>query len=145
PMDDLRSQLDSRRRGAHPASPMPSERAHPQDPDIESLCREVLERYEEVTFVYRLCERIGSVLDESALARLVLSDVPGVLGADAGEVWLGCGEELSLAASAPGEATPRPLPAIAEVAESGRTWVLDDERGAAAAAAVALPSPGGAP
>ena len=145
-MDEIRSQLDSGRRGvAHPASPAPSERAHPQDPDVESLCREVLERYEEVTFVYRLCERIGAVLDESALARLVLSDVLAVLGADAGEVWLRCGEGLSLAASAPGEAAPLPLPAIAEVAETGRTWVLDDERGAAAAAAVALPSSAGTP
>jgi len=39
-----------------------------QESEIDSLCAEVLERYEEATFVYRLSERIGSVLGERAIA-----------------------------------------------------------------------------
>ena len=44
-----------------PSGPM-DERLRRQEEEIESLCGEVLARYEEATLVYRLSERIGSVL-----------------------------------------------------------------------------------
>ena len=45
-----------------------------QETEIDSLCAEILARYEEATFVYRLGEQIGSVQGERAIARLVVRE-----------------------------------------------------------------------
>jgi len=114
-----------------------------QDAEIASLCGEVLERYEEATFVYRLSERIGSLIGERAIAEMVVRDAAAVLGAHAAELWLKTGGELVLAASLAG-CGQAPAPGlVAETVATGRTWVEENARGAAASAIVALPeSPG---
>ena len=112
--------------------------------EIESLCGEVLARYEEATLVYRLSERIGAVLGERAIASLVLADAATVLGATAGEVWLRHGGELVLAAALPGEVPRTPDATIAEVVASGASWVREGATGEAAAIVVPLPDGSGA-
>lgn len=107
--------------------------------EIASLCGEVAERYEEATFLYRLSERIGSVLGEEAIAGLTLEDVVPVLGASRGEVWLKRGEDLVLAAACPEPAPRTPPLAVVETVTTGRAFTQDDAIGAQAAAAVPLP------
>jgi len=115
------------------------ERLRRQEEDIESLCGEVLARYEEATLVYRLSERIGSVLGERAIARLVLSDAASVLGAGAGEVWLRSGDGVMLAAALPDEVHRAPDPRVDEVLAGGGAWVQDGGVGDAAAIVAPLP------
>jgi serine phosphatase RsbU (regulator of sigma subunit) len=115
------------------------ERLQRQEEEIESLCGEVLARYEEATLVYRLSERIGSVLGERAIARLVLSDAAAVLGAAGGEVWLRQGDGLVLAAGLPDEAHRAPDRTVDDVMSAGGTWVREGAVGAAAAIVVPLP------
>jgi len=110
-----------------------------QEAEIESLCGEVLARYEEATLVYRLSERIGSVLGERAIARLVLADAAAVLGAAEGEVWLRQGDGLLLAAGLPDDAHRAPGKTIDEVIAAGVTWVKEGGDGADAEIAVPLP------
>ena len=115
------------------------ERLARQDEEIASLCAEVLERYEEATFVYRLCERIGSVLGERALAELVLGDATAVFGAAAGEVWLTHEGEIVLAAFRGSDPPAFPSVGVRSVIDGARVWTGEIERGADASAAVALP------
>ena len=115
------------------------DRLERQEAEIESLCGEVLARYEEASLVYRLSERIGSVLGERSIATLVLSEAAAVLGATAGEVWLRNGDELVLAAGLPHGAPRAPDATIVRTVELGTTWVADGARGDAAAMAVSLP------
>jgi sigma-B regulation protein RsbU (phosphoserine phosphatase) len=115
------------------------ERLARQEAEIESLCGEVLERYEEATFLYRLSEQIGSVLGERAIAALIVRDAATVLGAHRAELWLKTGGELVLAAALPTDTATSPATHVVETAETGRTWVRDASRGATASAAVALP------
>ena len=113
-----------------------------QEAEIESLCAEVLTRYEEATFVYRLSERIGSVLGERAIAALVVKEAAGVLGADAAELWLKAGGQLVRAAAfpeSPESAGAEAGETIQQTAATGRTFVRDASGGVPASAAVALP------
>ncbi|HEX6853402.1 MAG TPA: SpoIIE family protein phosphatase [Candidatus Polarisedimenticolaceae bacterium] len=118
--------------------------ARRQDEEIRSLCAEVLERYEEATFVYRLAERIAAERGESAIARMVVDDVAQVLGAPRGEVWLQGNDAftLSVAVGTPGEgAADTDLEMLAR-ARRGQPWVRD---GDIPTVAVPLPSPSGPP
>jgi hypothetical protein len=87
-----------------------------QEIEIESLCAEIVERYEEATFVYRLSEQIGSVLGERAIAGLVVREAANVLGAHTAELWFKTEAGLARVAAFPegraqrdalGSATPR--------------------------------------
>ena len=116
--------------------------------EIRSLSVEILERYEEATLIYRLSERLGSVLGENAISRLVLEDAAHVLGARAGEVWLTDDEAVVLAAHVPAQA---PIPwnmdeegALTALREA-RPWILEAAEGRESVVAVPLPSPGGPP
>lgn len=119
-----------------------------QEAEIDSLCAEVLTRYEEATFVYRLSERIGSVLGERAIAALVVKEAALVLGAHAAELWLKCPGSIIRAAALPGapreDATTEPPPAVCEAIATGRTAVDETSSGRAASAVVALPDGPGA-
>jgi len=115
------------------------------DDEIQGLCAEVLERYEEVTLVYRLCERLGSVVGEAAIARLVLVEAARVLGARSGGLWLREGEGLNAVASFP--ATPvrwnLTYTEALSVMRNGKPWVQEAGADGESAVAVPLPSPGG--
>lgn len=118
--------------------------ARRQEEEIRSLCAEVLERYEEATFVYRLAERIAAERGETAIARMVVEDVAEVLGALRGEVWLQDDEALTLAVAV-GDAEKGMPEAEAEAlaaVRQGHVWVRD---GAPPSVGVPLPSPSGAP
>ena len=115
------------------------ERLERQELEIESLCAEVLERYEEATFVYRLCDRIGSVLGESAIAGLVVREAATVLSARSGELWLRRGRKLVLAASLPESSATAPTPPVEETAATGLPWARDGGTGDTSSAVVALP------
>jgi sigma-B regulation protein RsbU (phosphoserine phosphatase) len=110
-----------------------------QEAEIESLCAEILERYEEATFVYRLSEQIGSVLGERAIAALVAREAAAVLGAHTAELWLVSGETLVRSAAMPECSEVEPSVPVQETVATGRTWVREDARGTDASAAVALP------
>lgn len=126
--------------GATPVgAPDLAERLLRQEAEIDSLCAEVLERYEEATFVYRLSDRIGSVLGERAIAELVLRDATSVLGAQSGEVWLKRGPDLFLAAAVPAAPDAGPSAEILDVLARGGTSVPAGRSGAEARAVVALP------
>jgi len=115
--------------------------------EIASLCGEVLERYEEVSLVYRLCDRLGSVVGDGEIARLVLREAATVLGAERGEVWLHRGDAVVRVATTDGTtdgALPdrrgrlRPL-------YDGRPWIERTPADGPSAIAVALPDPGREP
>ena len=133
----------SRTLGGGPDQASLVERLERQESEIASLCAEVLERYEEATFVYRLSERIGSVLGERAIAGLVVREAAAVLGAHDAELWVKAGPDLVLAATLHEALAAEPALAIQETVATGRTWVREASVGRAASAAVALPeSPG---
>jgi sigma-B regulation protein RsbU (phosphoserine phosphatase) len=116
--------------------------------EIHSLSSEILERYEEATLIYRLSERLGSVLGENAISRLVIEDAARTLGARAGEVWLTEDEAVVLAASVP---PGRPIPwnrdeeGAQTALRENRPWTLEAGDGREPVAAVPLPSPSGDP
>jgi sigma-B regulation protein RsbU (phosphoserine phosphatase) len=114
-----------------------------QELEIESLCAEILERYEEATFVYRLSEQIGMVRGERAIAELVAREAADVLGAGVAELWLKSGAALTLAGAARATSSAEPPSVLAETAASGRVWVRDASHDTAASAAVALPDGAG--
>jgi len=118
-----------------------------QESEIRSLCTEVLERYEEATLVYRVSERLGAVLDESAIAETVLRDAAAVLGARAGEIWLGRDGVWELAHSVP-EGERHELSPDGEVRrclETGRPFQREASSEAESRIAVPLPAPSGGP
>lgn len=111
-----------------------------QEAEIDSLCAEVLTRYEEATFVYRLSENIGSVLGERAIASLVAREAAAVLGAHAAELWLSSEGTLVCVAAVPeATVTAEPTGMVVETIATGRTFVDETLTGSAATAAVALP------
>ena len=116
--------------------------------EIHSLSGEILERYEEATLIYRLSDRLGSVLGEAAISKLVLEDAAHVLGARAGEVWLTDEEAVVLAAHVPA-AAPIPWNVDEEGAftalREARPWILEAAAGRESVVAVPLPSPDGPP
>lgn len=110
--------------------------------EIRSLSAEILDRYEEATLVYRLCERLGSVLGEREIARTVLEELVAVLGAERGEIWLDAGEEVRLAAAVPAAdaaASIAESPGGREVVEGGRPFLQEPAPGRESAVAVPLP------
>ncbi len=142
PEDDRPRERHTPLRPARPSDLDPTrlqELLERQEVEIESLCTEVLERYEEATLVYRLSERIGSVLGESAISGLVVREAAAVLGSCSGEIWLKGDGGLSLAAGFPESEPGEPDAAVFETAQTGRTWTRPSASGAAASAAVALP------
>ncbi|HEX4823414.1 MAG TPA: PP2C family protein-serine/threonine phosphatase [Candidatus Polarisedimenticolaceae bacterium] len=112
-----------------------------QEHEIASLCREVLDRYEEATCVYRLSERIGTVLGERSIAQLVVDDAAAVLGARSAEIWFRTTGGAALAASS-GPAGAEPGPSVADVLAEGRPVAGDGDAGSAWAA-VPLPDASG--
>lgn len=69
--------------------------------ELGSLSNEILVRYEEATLIYRLSQRIGEVLGESAVVKLVIRNATELLGARAGEIWLRDGDAVRLGAAEP--------------------------------------------
>ena len=116
--------------------------------EIDSLSAEILERYEEATLVYRLCDRLGSVLGEKAISRLVLEDAARVLGARAGQVWLREAGSVVPAAAVPAGRLAR-WDAEDEGAftalHENRPWTSEAGEGRESVVAVPLPSPIGDP
>lgn len=56
--------------------------------ETASLSGEIVERYEEATLVYRLCDRLGDVFGERAISVLVLDEARDRLGAEHAELWI---------------------------------------------------------
>jgi hypothetical protein len=118
-------------------------RLYRAEDEHDSLCSEILARYEEATLVYRLSHRLATLRDESSIARLVLAEAAGARGARAAELWLRDEGATRLAASLP-DATSAP----AELREQGPLVALQDGRpwlraaSASAESIVAVPLPG---
>jgi sigma-B regulation protein RsbU (phosphoserine phosphatase) len=114
--------------------------------EIHSLSAEILERYEEATLVYRLGERLGSVLGEESISCLVLEDAARVLGARAGEIWLRGRERLYLAATVPAKrVTPWSADeeGVATALNENRPWLREAAGDSEPLIALPLPSPSG--
>jgi sigma-B regulation protein RsbU (phosphoserine phosphatase) len=118
------------------------------DEEMQGLCSEIVERYEEVTLVYRISERLGAVLGEHAITRHVLQEAAQVLGAESGTIWLRNDHgELVPAARFPAAGSgPTDAPAeIFSALRDGKPWVSEPSAGEGAAVAVPLPSAEGEP
>jgi GAF domain-containing protein len=126
-----------------PADASLDARLERQEREIDSLCREVIERYEEATCIYRLSERIGEVFGERAIAKLALDDAVAVLGAHDGEVWLRGAASVALAASIAGRGPDEPERDVLDVLVEGRARTRDGGSGRAALAAVPMPDGAG--
>ena len=115
--------------------------------ELASLCAEILERYEEASLVYRLSDRLGSVMGEAEIAKLVLEDAAEVLGARSAELWLHRGPVVELAAAVP--EAPADLQAAQQGAfralYDGRPWLREASDDQPSEVAVPLPDPGGDP
>ncbi len=116
--------------------------------EIASLSREILDRYEEITLVYRLTERLADVLGEDGIAATVLSDAARVLGSREAELWLRSADgSIRLAARVPPhpEAGGHELPREARAAlMEGKPVVREASAGREALAVIPLPG-GGSP
>ena len=113
-----------------------------QEAEIESLCMEILARYEEATLVYRLSDQIGSVVGESGIAGLVVREAAAILGSGTAELWLQQGSGLVRAAVFPDRQEAEPGAAVRATIATGRTHVRDAVPGEDATAVVALPGGG---
>lgn len=115
--------------------------------EIASLSREILDRYEEITLVYRLAERLADVLGEDKIAATVLSDAGRVLGSREAELWLRSDDGgIRLAARVPARpgASGEQLPREARAAlDQGKPLVREASAGREALAVI--PLPGGGP
>ena len=114
--------------------------------EIQSLCSEIMERYEECALVYRLCDRMGTVLGEEAIAGMVLEEVARVLQADAGEAWLLRRGEAECVAQLQADGEPNlPAPLRRATLAEGRPWLTEPARGHEPELAVPIPDPDGEP
>ena len=115
--------------------------------ELTSLCAEIAERYEEASLVYRLSDRLGAVMGEAEIAKLVLAGAAEVLGAGSAELWLHRGPAVELAAAVP--EAPADLQAARQGAFSalyeGRPWIREASEEHPSEIAVPLPDPGGDP
>jgi len=113
--------------------------------EIQGLCAEIVEREEEVNLVYRLCERLGTVVGEAAMARLVLDEAARVLGARSGGLWLRGGDGLNAVAGFPSTPVRRNLTRseALSVMRDGKPWVQEAGPDGESAVAVPLSSPRG--
>jgi hypothetical protein len=120
-------------------------RLYRAEEENETLCSEILARYEEATIVYRLSQRLATLGAETSIAGLVLTEAASALGARAAELWLRDDEGTTrLAASWPAQADPRadlrePGPLVA--LQDGRAWLRAAGDGAESIVAVPLPGP----
>jgi sigma-B regulation protein RsbU (phosphoserine phosphatase) len=117
------------------------------DDELASLSAEILERYEEVSMVYRLSERLGAVLGRRAVSRLVLEEAGQVLRARGAELWVREDDQLERVATT--GVVPPPLnavdPPLREAVEKGRSHLQEPQPGVPARLIVPLPSPAGKP
>jgi len=131
------------------ADPCRVDSLSPAEQELRSLSAEILERYEEATLVYRLCERLSSVLGERAICELVLQEGSRVLRARCGEIWLSRDGQLELVTRVPADlAAPEPLEQIApsRVLDGSGFWTTEPARdGGEPTAAVPVPGRGEAP
>lgn len=115
--------------------------------DLDSLAAEIIERYEEVSLVYRLSERLGAVLGQRAVARLVLEEVSQVLNARGGELWLRREADIERVATV--GVVPPTLHAVdkslEDALERARPTMIEPNGSHAARLVVPLPSPAGKP
>jgi sigma-B regulation protein RsbU (phosphoserine phosphatase) len=105
--------------------------------EIRFFTWEVSERYEEINLLYSIAETLGSLLRMKDAARLILSDICDVIGAQGGAIWVLVEEtqELRLEAALEveggvrdGAAPPRALRAITElVLREGRPLIVHPE------------------
>ena len=58
------------------------------DQEIRFLSTELSERYEEINLLYSISEILGSILELSEAARIILTEVCDVLGARRGSLWV---------------------------------------------------------
>jgi len=112
--------------------------------DNESLCSEILVRYEEATLVHRLSQALSMIAGEKAIARIALEDAVHTLGARTGEMWLVGDAAVALASVVPGEdfeaaelCEQGPLAALRE----GRPWIREASPAGEAVIAVPIPGP----
>ncbi len=116
--------------------------------DLESLSAEILDRYEEVSLVHRLSQRLASASGEAEMTRIVVEEAVRVLSADGAELWLGGGGDVALAAAVPAEpaqgrtlSEQGPLAALRE----GQSWTREATNGGEAVLATPVPGDGSAP
>ncbi len=115
--------------------------------ELASLSEEILERYEEVSLVYRLSERLGAVLGQRAVSRLVLEEAAQVLRARGAELWIREGDGIERAATV--GIVPPPLHAVDralhDAVEYAKVHLQEPAAGTEARLIVPLPSPAGRP
>ncbi len=116
--------------------------------ELASLSGEILERYEEVSMVYRLSERLGAVLGRRAVSRLVLEEAAQVLRAKGAELWIREDDDRIERAATVG-IVPPPLHAVDralhDAVERAKVHLREPAPGAGARLIVPLPSPAGRP
>jgi sigma-B regulation protein RsbU (phosphoserine phosphatase) len=119
----------------------------PVEQELASMSQEILERYEEVSLVYRLSERLGAVLGRRAVSRLVLSEAAQVLRARGAELWLREGDGIERVATV--GVVPPPLHAVdralQDAVEGAKTHLQEPSAANMARLVVPLPSPAGRP
>jgi len=119
----------------------------PIERDLASLSQEILERYEEVSLVYRLSERLGAVLGRRAVSRLVLAEASQVLQARGAELWLREGDDIERVATV--GVVPPPMQAVdralQDAVEGARVHLQEPGAATMARLIVPLPSPAGRP
>ena len=115
--------------------------------ELASLSEEILDRYEEVSLVYRLSERLGAVLGQRAVSRLVLEEAAQVLRARGAELWIREGDGIERAATV--GIVPPPLHAVDralhDAVERAKVHLQEPAAGTEARLIVPLPSPAGRP
>ncbi len=119
----------------------------PLQEELASLSQEILDRYEEVSLVYRLSERLGAVLGRRAVSRLVLEEAAQVLRARGAELWLREGDDIERVASVgvvppPLNSVDRPLQ---DAVDGAKVHLQEPSAAAMARLIVPLPSPAGKP
>jgi len=115
--------------------------------ELASLSAEILERYEEVSMVYRLSERLGAVLGQRAVSRLVLEEAAHILRARGAELWIRQDGRIERVATV--GIVPPPLNAVDRAlndsVERAKVHLQEPDTGTEARLIVPLPSPAGQP
>ena len=111
--------------------------------EIESLCAEILDRYEEVTLIQRLGLQLARAVDEDAVAQVAARELTDWLHAGSAEIWLRNGDSTRLAATIPaGQTTRGPLGELGlrEALSEGEPWKQEATDTSEAVVAVPLPA-----
>jgi len=113
--------------------------------EIESLCSEILDRYEEVTLIQRLGLHLARATDEDGVAQVVVRELTEWLHAASGEMWLRDGDSTRLVGATPEARLTGcpltelgPLEALCEL----EPWTQDAAGASEAVVAVPLPADG---